>query len=62
MHLTDMAIGFKLNLRHVAPFNYVTLNGETKIFTDDQLEDFECGLTDLLHAICMYKRSKVNEP
>ena len=58
MHLADMVTNFSLNMKHIAPFNYVTLNGETKVFTDDQLEDFECGLTDLLHAISMYKRSK----
>ena len=58
MHLYDMVTNFSLNIKHIAPFNYVTLNGETKVYTDDQLEDFECGLTDLLHAISMYKRSK----
>ena len=61
MSFADLATNFSLNIKHVAPFNYVTLNGATKIFTDDQLEDFECGLTDLLHAISMYKRSKGND-
>lgn len=58
MNLTDLVTNFSLNMKWIAPLNYVTLNGETKVLTDDQLEDFECGLTDLLHAISMYKRSR----
>ena len=39
----------------------ITLCGETIIASDDELEDLEFALTDILHAISLYKRGLNNE-
>ena len=56
MDLIDLAKDFKLTMKHVDPFTCLTLNGKTTILNNKELEDLEHGLTNLSHAISLYKR------
>lgn len=46
---------FKLNMKYVSGLHFITLNEVTTVLNDDELEKLEFSLTDLNHAITMYK-------
>lgn len=58
MILADLTKNFNLNIKFIEPLTYLTFNGKTMIFNYDELEDLECGLVNLLHAISLYKQSE----
>jgi len=39
----------------------ITLCGDTILANDDEIENLESALTDILHAISLYKRGLNNE-
>lgn len=59
MNVAELSKDFKMQIKRISPLNYLTLNGDTLVLTDEELEEFEYGLTNLLHAICVYKRARV---
>jgi hypothetical protein len=58
MNLKDLGDNFKLNLKFIEPLTYLTLNGKTTLLNYDELENLEYGLTNLAHAISLYKQSE----
>lgn len=58
MYIAQLAKDYKVSIKRVDPLNFIALNNETLVLNDDELEDLEYGLTNLLHAISVYKREK----
>lgn len=58
MLITTLAAPFTLNIKHIAPLTYLTLNGITSVLNNDQLEELEYSLADLAHAIMLYKSAE----
>jgi len=58
MKLTDLTKNFKLNIKYIEPLTYITLNGRTTVLNYEEIEDLEYGLTNLAHAISLYKQSE----
>ena len=46
---------FKLNIQHTSGLHFITFNGVTSVLSDEELEKLEYSLTDMNHAITMYK-------
>jgi len=58
MNIAELAKDFKVSIKRIDPLNYLVLNGRTLVLNDDELEDLEYGLTNLSHAISVYKRTR----
>lgn len=58
MNITTLAAPFTLNIKHIPPLTYLTLNGVTSVLNNIQLEELEYSLADLAHAIMLYKSSE----
>jgi hypothetical protein len=48
---------FKLNIQHASGLHFITFNGVTTVLNDIELENLQCGLTDMNHAILMYNKA-----
>ena len=46
---------FKLNMQHTSGLHFISFNGATTVLNDEELEQLEYNLTDINHAITMYK-------
>ncbi len=46
---------FKLNIQHTSGLHFITVSGVTTVLNDEELEKLEYSLTDINHAITMYK-------
>ena len=46
---------FKLNIQCTSGLHFITFNGATTVLNDEELEQLEYNLTDINHAITMYK-------
>ena len=53
--IKKMTEKFKLNIQHTNALHFITFNGVTTVLNDEELEKLEYSLTDLNHAITMYK-------
>ena len=53
--IRQLADQFKLNIKHTSGLHFVTFNGVTSVLNDKELEQLEYNLTDINHAITMYK-------
>lgn len=62
MNLKPLCKNYNLHIKLIEPLTYVTFNGITTIFNNNELEELECGLVDLAHAICVYKKQVIKEP
>jgi hypothetical protein len=58
MNLLELTKDFTLKISRHPEENLLELNRITVRLDDDELEELEYGLTNLLHAISVYKREK----
>ena len=49
--LNKLFTHYNLKMKYVQPLHYISFNGQIEVLTNEELEDIECGLTDLLYAI-----------
>jgi hypothetical protein len=46
---------FKLNIQNTSGLHFISFNGSTTVLNDEEIEQLEYNLTDINHAITMYK-------
>lgn len=58
MNIEELKNDFNLRIEHHPPLNYLRIDHELMVINDEELENLEYGLTNFLHAIAIYKRSR----
>lgn len=61
MNILALTQDFSLELKRVGESTDLKLNKVTICMTDDELEELEYNLTNLSHAISIYKRGIKND-
>jgi hypothetical protein len=57
MNITDLMFDYKFRIEQGESSHVLWLNDRMTLMDDEELEELEYGLTNILHAIMVYKRS-----
>lgn len=60
MNITDLMYDYKFRIEKGSSSHILWLNDRMSLLDDEELEELEYGLTNLLHAISVYKRGLKN--
>ena len=56
MNVTDLMFDYTFKIEKGASSHVLWLNGQMSLMDDEELEELQMGLTNLQHAIMVYKK------